>query len=115
MVHDLTTIQPTSQSRRPPRVICWQFPSPPFVKVNVNGSARGNLRMVAAGVVPAAKVLALALTTNVAAELHALKEGILLALSLGCSHLFMETNSLQAVRWLHNTHSWPWRHFHLLT
>lgn len=39
-----------------------------------------------------AKGFALGLATYVAAELHAVKEGILLVLSVGCSHLVWKLN-----------------------
>lgn len=121
LVHDIFFLHPHGNSRRAPTCLLWEFSLSPFIKINVDGLAQGNPALAGAGNVSrnvrgialAVMGLALGTSSNVAAELLALKEGILSGLSFGFHHI-KETDFMLAVQWMKHQCVWPWRYFQLL-
>lgn len=114
-------------SLTPPKVlhshpVVWSFPTAPMVKLNVDGSVRGNPGPAGAGVLIqdchstllAASSISLASCSNMEAEILAAHHGVFMALQLGFSHFVLESDLKMLVDWLHLKLPWPWKFYHLL-
>lgn len=122
--HNVVALQPSLPSPKVvhPISVVWRFPIRPAVKINVDGSARGNPGPSGAGVVLrdshgivlAAESISLGCRTNNEAELLAAFHGIRLAQQLGFQAPILESDSQLLVNWLHLKLPWPWQLFHLL-
>lgn len=120
----LNVLRTTSFSRRVvvPFSVVWHFPPSPYVKVNADGSARGNPGLAGVGVVIrnsfggtlAAAYEAVGSHSNNEAEILAVHRGVQLALCLGYQQIVVDSDSLLLVQWLYFKIPWPWKLYHLL-
>ena len=98
---------------RIPQIIRWVVPPNPYIKLNTDGSAIGNLRLAGAGGILrdsssgwlSSFSLNLGIATNNMAELAAVQQGLLLAWDLGFKFLQIELDSSIVLSWLTNRHA----------
>ena len=96
--------------------IRWQVPPDPYIKLNTDGSAIGNLRLAGAGGLLrnssgewiSGFSLYLGLTSNNMAELAAIRRGLILAWDMGFKFIHLELDSMTVFTWLiATTDSYP--------
>ena len=88
--------------------IWWQFPPDPFIKLNIDGSAIGNLGLVGAGGLLrnssrgwiSGFSLHLGITSNNMVELATIRQGLILAWDMGFKFIHLELNSMTILTWL---------------
>ena len=98
-----------------PRIIKWNAPLEPFIKLNIDGSSLGNPGLVGASRLLCNSLgdwissfsLYMGITSNNIAELGAVCEGLLLAWNLGFKFIHLEIYSMIVLFWLINNNDIP--------
>ena len=98
-----------------PRIIKWNAPPEPFIKLNIDGSSLGNLGLAGASRLLCNSLgdwissfsLYMGITSNNIAELGAVCEGLLLAWNLGFRFIHLEIDFMIVLSWLTNNNDIP--------